>query len=231
MEFREPLVPDFQRHEIFGNDSLRFAARPQHGVRDDARQANISAAMFKFLILGSRRDFSEGPGSSSEGNDGIQGRSRQRSAGVVHLGNARKPARRSAAARRKNDVYWYSGYGQVDFDPKLFAKPENVKIEDSKPRRPLRASTVALLNRWQKTSPPTSAAAKHSFKLLTSSMKACRILAAGSVVSTPPSLRHVSSPISPAERLRFSFCLPLTLCAWVSARDRSTSPNALSAPS
>ena len=33
----------------------------------------------------------------------------------------------------KNDLFWYSGYGQVDFDPKLFAKPEAVKIEGSKP--------------------------------------------------------------------------------------------------
>ena len=33
----------------------------------------------------------------------------------------------------KNDLFWYSGYGETDFDPKLFAKPENVKVEDSKP--------------------------------------------------------------------------------------------------
>jgi hypothetical protein len=33
----------------------------------------------------------------------------------------------------KNDLFWYSGYGLMDFDPKLFTKPENAKIEDSKP--------------------------------------------------------------------------------------------------
>ena len=33
----------------------------------------------------------------------------------------------------KSDLFWYSGYGQVEFDPKLFAKPGNVKIEDSRP--------------------------------------------------------------------------------------------------
>jgi hypothetical protein len=46
------------------------------------------------------------------------------------------PERPLAVARQhgdKSDIYWYSGYGQVEFDPKLFAKPENVKIEDSKP--------------------------------------------------------------------------------------------------
>jgi hypothetical protein len=33
----------------------------------------------------------------------------------------------------KTDIFWYSGYGQVEFDRKLFAKPENVKIEDPQP--------------------------------------------------------------------------------------------------
>jgi hypothetical protein len=30
----------------------------------------------------------------------------------------------------KNEIFWYSGYGRMDFDPKLFARPEHVKIED-----------------------------------------------------------------------------------------------------
>jgi hypothetical protein len=33
----------------------------------------------------------------------------------------------------KHDIYWYSGYGEVDFDATLFAKPGGVKIEDAKP--------------------------------------------------------------------------------------------------
>ena len=33
----------------------------------------------------------------------------------------------------KRDIYWYSGYGQEPFDPKLFSKPEQVKIEGAKP--------------------------------------------------------------------------------------------------
>jgi hypothetical protein len=32
----------------------------------------------------------------------------------------------------KYEIFWYSGYGQMDFDPKLFAKPEHVKIEEVK---------------------------------------------------------------------------------------------------
>jgi len=47
------------------------------------------------------------------------------------------PERPLAVMRKhgdKADIFWYSGYGQVVFDPKLFAKPENVKIEDPKPQ-------------------------------------------------------------------------------------------------
>jgi hypothetical protein len=33
----------------------------------------------------------------------------------------------------KGEIYWYSGYGQVPFDVKLFAKPEGMKIEEMKP--------------------------------------------------------------------------------------------------
>jgi hypothetical protein len=48
-------------------------------------------------------------------------------------GTPERPLAVALQREGKNDLFWYSGYGQVDFDPKLFAKPENVKIEDSKP--------------------------------------------------------------------------------------------------
>jgi hypothetical protein len=32
----------------------------------------------------------------------------------------------------KYEIFWYSGYGQMNFDPKLFAKPEHVTIQDVK---------------------------------------------------------------------------------------------------
>ena len=35
----------------------------------------------------------------------------------------------------KNDIFLYSQYARMEFDPKLFAKPADVKIEDSKPWR------------------------------------------------------------------------------------------------
>jgi hypothetical protein len=46
------------------------------------------------------------------------------------------PERPLAVARTQGNshaIFWYSGYGQVPFDPKLFAKPEGVKIEEQKP--------------------------------------------------------------------------------------------------
>jgi hypothetical protein len=33
----------------------------------------------------------------------------------------------------KSDIFLYSQYARMEFDPKLFGKPEGVKIEDSKP--------------------------------------------------------------------------------------------------
>jgi len=32
----------------------------------------------------------------------------------------------------KHDIFWYSGYGQIDFDPALFSKPTGVAIEEAK---------------------------------------------------------------------------------------------------
>jgi hypothetical protein len=46
------------------------------------------------------------------------------------------PERPLAVGRvRGNDgeIYWYSGYGELPFDAKLFARPEGVKVEEVKP--------------------------------------------------------------------------------------------------
>jgi len=43
------------------------------------------------------------------------------------------PERPLAAVRlrgEKHEIFWYSGYGDLDFDPKLFAKPEHVVIKE-----------------------------------------------------------------------------------------------------
>ena len=47
-------------------------------------------------------------------------------------GTPERPLAISQRRNDKNDIYWYSGYGEMDFDPKLFARPENVKIEEAK---------------------------------------------------------------------------------------------------
>jgi hypothetical protein len=45
-------------------------------------------------------------------------------------GTPEKPLAVALQRDDKSDLFWYSGYGQLDFDPRLFTKPENVKIED-----------------------------------------------------------------------------------------------------
>jgi hypothetical protein len=48
-------------------------------------------------------------------------------------GTPERPVAVSQKRDGKTEIYWYSGYGEQDFDPKLFAKPDGVKIEESKP--------------------------------------------------------------------------------------------------
>jgi hypothetical protein len=45
MELREPLVPDIPRHEVFRNNALHLAARPQHRIRDNPHQTHVAAAV------------------------------------------------------------------------------------------------------------------------------------------------------------------------------------------
>jgi hypothetical protein len=35
--------------------------------------------------------------------------------------------------REKTDIFWYGDYVRVEFDAKVFGKPENVRVEDLKP--------------------------------------------------------------------------------------------------
>lgn len=61
----------------------------------------------------------------------------------VEIGNSKlalftygTPERPLAVGRvrgEKGEIYWYSGYGQVPFDAKLFAKPDGMKIEEIRP--------------------------------------------------------------------------------------------------
>src|ERR1019366_2050700 len=45
VKLRQPLVPDLAPHKVFGDDSHRLAARPQHRVREHTHQTHIAAAV------------------------------------------------------------------------------------------------------------------------------------------------------------------------------------------
>jgi hypothetical protein len=47
-------------------------------------------------------------------------------------GESEPPMLAGLVSKNKNEVYWFSGYGQVPFDPKLFAKPEGINMEEVK---------------------------------------------------------------------------------------------------
>jgi hypothetical protein len=92
------------------------------------------------LEFGLEQEFFKAKGATPHPGGVQQGQ--QTTAYVVHIGESSfalltygTPERPLAVAWTrgdKNEIFWYSGYGQVDFDPTLFAKPEGVKIEDAK---------------------------------------------------------------------------------------------------
>jgi hypothetical protein len=47
-------------------------------------------------------------------------------------GTPERPLAAAWTRGEKHAIFWYSGYGDLDFDPKLFAKPEHVKIDEAK---------------------------------------------------------------------------------------------------
>jgi hypothetical protein len=47
-------------------------------------------------------------------------------------GTPERPLSAAWLRGEKHEIFWYSGYGQLDFDRKLFEKPNDVKIEEFK---------------------------------------------------------------------------------------------------
>jgi hypothetical protein len=47
-------------------------------------------------------------------------------------GTPQRPLAAAWTRGEKHDIFWYSGYGQLDFDAKLFARPDHVKIEEAR---------------------------------------------------------------------------------------------------
>lgn len=93
------------------------------------------------LEFGLEMEFFEKNGASSHPGSVLQGK--QTTQYQVEVGKSKlalftygTPERPLAVGRVRGDdgeIYWYSGYCGVPFDAKLFAKPEGVKIEESKP--------------------------------------------------------------------------------------------------
>lgn len=110
-----------------------FAALPSSAPEDEAKQINA-------LEFGYELEFFKSKGATGQPGGVQQGQ--QTTAYKLRIGDSTlalftygTPERPLAAAwlrGDKNEIFWYSGYGQVDFDSKLFAKPVNVKIEDAK---------------------------------------------------------------------------------------------------
>jgi len=55
------------------------------------------------------------------------------SLGLFTYGSPERPLGIAWTHGDEHDIFWYAGYGDMPFDPKLFTKPENVKIEEPKP--------------------------------------------------------------------------------------------------
>src|ERR1017187_1818318 len=47
VKLSQPLVPDLSLHKVFGDDSHRLAARPQHCVREHTHQTHIATAIYQ----------------------------------------------------------------------------------------------------------------------------------------------------------------------------------------
>ncbi len=57
------------------------------------------------------------------------------------------PERPLAVARLrgdKSDILWYRGYGEMTFDPTLFEKPANIKVEDINEEKTSRGQVTAV---------------------------------------------------------------------------------------
>jgi len=93
------------------------------------------------LEFGLEMEFFKGKGATPHEGAVLQGKKTTQY--KVEMGNSKlalftygTPERPLAVGRvraDKGEIFWYSGYGQVPFDAKLFEKPEGMKIEEVKP--------------------------------------------------------------------------------------------------
>ena len=108
---------------------------------EDAVSAKDPSLRILALEFGRELAFFKNKGATSKPGPVLQ--TKQTTAYELHVGAAvltlftYGPAEFPLAVMRqrgdKLETYWYSGYGQVPFDGKLFAKPDGIKFEDPKP--------------------------------------------------------------------------------------------------
>jgi hypothetical protein len=92
------------------------------------------------LEFGLEREFFKSKGATPHEGSVLQGK--QTTQYQVEIGKSKlalftygTPERPLAVGRvrgNSGEIYWYSGYGEVPFDAKLFAKPEGIKVEEVK---------------------------------------------------------------------------------------------------
>jgi|SRR5580704_636670 hypothetical protein len=93
------------------------------------------------LEFGWEMQFFKSKGASSHQGEVLQGK--QTTQYQVEIGSSKlalftygTPERPLAVGRVRGDdgeIYWYSGFGELPFDVKLFARPEGIKIDETKP--------------------------------------------------------------------------------------------------
>lgn len=99
------------------------------------------ALLIGALEFGFELDYFKGKGATSQPGPVLQ--TQQTTAYKLQIGDSglalftygdlERPLAVAWTRGDKHDVYWYSGYGEMDFDPALFAKPASVVIEEVKP--------------------------------------------------------------------------------------------------
>ncbi len=92
------------------------------------------------LEFGMEQEFFKNKGATSHKGPVIQ--TKETTAYVLDIGESNyalftygtreKPLAVMRKHGEKTDIFWYGGYGQVEFDLKLFGKPDNVKVEEPK---------------------------------------------------------------------------------------------------
>jgi hypothetical protein len=101
----------------------------------------IFPATDKDLEFGFEMDYFKAKGAAPQKGPELQDKSTTKY--TVDLGNSTlalftygTPERPMLVARvhgDKGEIFWFSGWGDLPFDPALFAKPSGVKVEDPKP--------------------------------------------------------------------------------------------------